>query len=58
MRSPHALPSVVKQHSWPEPIWERIVRAALKDYHTPQEYVRRFIIANIDTIDPEGAADA
>jgi hypothetical protein len=34
---------------------ERLDRRAAQDYSTRQEWVRRFLIENIDVIDPEGA---
>ncbi len=48
---------VVFNMTLPRAICERLDRRADKDYSTRTEWLRRFIIDNIDVIDPEGTTE-
>lgn len=46
---------VAFRQTLPPEITERIDRAATRQYSTRTEYIRRFLIDNIDIIDPKDA---
>lgn len=56
--SPWAVKTRVVNITIPEPIWERAIAVALRDYCTPQEAIRRFLIDRVDEFSPLPATDA